>query len=110
MDRLTPPALSLAAARQICAIAAKRGDVPSLRLSVIGGGCSGFQYRFEMAKANEGDIRIQQGEAELVVDKRFLPYLAGAEVDYVEEMIGASFQVKNPNAKSGCGCGTSFSL
>ena len=104
--RLTPRA-----AERIHAIANKEGAEAVLRLSVDGGGCSGFQYRFDLPAAIAiDDIVIAVGHARLVVDPVSLPYLLGSEVDYVDDLIGASFKVSNPNATASCGCGTSFAL
>ncbi len=103
--------LSPSAAARVAAIAAKQGKPAILRLSVEGGGCSGFQYRFGLADAAEADdLVVEQGEATLVVDPVSLDLVAGSVVDYVESLGGAAFKVENPNAASGCGCGSSFSV
>lgn len=82
-----------------------------LRLSVLGGGCSGFQYKFDFDDTIHDDDHVfEKDDVKLVTDDVSLDLLKGSEVDYVSELIGASFQVKNPNAQSGCGCGVSFSL
>jgi iron-sulfur cluster assembly accessory protein len=82
-----------------------------LRVSVEGGGCSGFQYKFDMERAKaEDDLVIARGGAVVLIDPVSVNYMAGSEIDFVENLIGASFQVKNPQAKTSCGCGTSFSL
>ena len=107
------PAITLApnAARRVAAIAARQGRPALLRLSVEGGGCSGFQYKFGLADAAEGDDAIAETEGvRLVVDPTSLDLVSGCVVDYVESLGGAAFQVTNPNAASGCGCGTSFSV
>ena len=103
--------LTEAAARRVATIAAKQGKPALLRLSVEGGGCSGFQYKFGLADAPEADdsIAVRDGVS-LVVDPISLDLIAGAEVDYVESLGGAAFRVTNPNAASGCGCGSSFSI
>jgi len=103
--------LTEAAARRVATIAAKQGRPALLRLSVEGGGCSGFQYKFALAEAPEADdsIAVRDGVS-LVVDPVSLDLIAGAEVDYVESLGGAAFRVTNPNAASGCGCGSSFSI
>ena len=99
------------AARRVAQIAMKQGKPPMLRLSVEGGGCSGFQYRFGLADAIESDdFETQTDGVTLVVDTVSLDLLRGSAVDYVESLGGASFQVTNPNAASGCGCGASFSV
>jgi iron-sulfur cluster assembly accessory protein len=82
-----------------------------LRLSVLGGGCSGFQYKFDVEHEAAGDdVSIVRNGVTMVVDPVSLQYLAGSEVDFVDDLIGASFKVNNPKAKASCGCGTSFSL
>jgi iron-sulfur cluster assembly accessory protein len=99
------------AARRVAEIAAKLGKPPVLRLSVEGGGCSGFQYRFGLADAVEADdIRTEGDGATLVVDPISLDLVRGSAVDFVESLGGKSFQVTNPQAASGCGCGSSFSV
>ena len=82
-----------------------------LRVSVEGGGCSGFQYKFDMERerAND-DIVIERGNAVVLVDPVSSEYLAGAEIDFVDDLMGAAFKVNNPNATASCGCGTSFSI
>jgi iron-sulfur cluster assembly accessory protein len=104
--------LSPAAAARVAAIARRQGrNAALLRLSVDGGGCAGFQYRFELADAAaDDDLAVETDGVRLVVDPVSLPLVAGATVDYVENLGGAAFQVKNPNAASNCGCGTSFSV
>jgi len=82
-----------------------------LRISVSGGGCSGFQYGFAFDDNVTGEDRLfERNGAKVVVDETSLELLAGAEIDYVEDLVGASFQIKNPNATSSCGCGNSFSV
>ena len=82
-----------------------------LRVSVEGGGCSGFQYKFGFeTSAKPDDIRIEKGGISVLVDAVSAPLLAGSELDYVTELLGSSFQIKNPNATASCGCGTSFSV
>ena len=103
--------LSPSAAARVAAIAAKQGKPAILRLTVDGGGCAGFQYRFGLADAVEADDTIaEQDGVTLAVDAISLDLVRGAMVDFVESLGGASFQVTNPNAASGCGCGTSFSI
>jgi iron-sulfur cluster assembly accessory protein len=83
----------------------------ALRVSVEGGGCSGFQYKFDIDRSREAsDLVIGHGGATVLIDSVSLQYLAGAEIDYVDDLIGATFKVNNPQAKASCGCGTSFSL
>jgi iron-sulfur cluster assembly accessory protein len=112
MATLAPEiALTAAAAARVAAIAAKQGKPAILRLSVEGGGCSGFQYKFGFADSTDSDDAIAETDGvRLVVDSISLDLVRGAAVDYVEELGGAAFRVTNPNAASGCGCGTSFSV
>jgi iron-sulfur cluster assembly accessory protein len=103
--------LSETAARRVRAIAERQGKVPALRLSVEGGGCAGFQYRFALADDRTQDDHVSETDGvALLIDPMSLPLIEGAVVDYVENLGGASFQVRNPNAASSCGCGTSFSV
>lgn len=113
LDAMAPNAVTLSpsAAARVAAIAARQHKPAILRLSVEGGGCSGFQYRFQLADAVEGDDSIAEtAGVQLVVDPVSLDLVAGAEVDYVESLGGAAFRVTNPNAASGCGCGASFAV
>ena len=104
-------ALSPAAAQRVAAIAAKQGKPAMLRLSVDGGGCAGFQYVFGLADAvAEDDITAVRDGVTLVVDSVSLDLVRGAMVDYVESLGGAAFKVENPQAASGCGCGSSFGI
>jgi iron-sulfur cluster insertion protein len=99
------------AAHRVAEIGKKLGKEAVLRLSVEGGGCSGFQYKFGLADTIEADDIIAQGDgARLVVDPMSLDLVRGSAVDFVESLGGKSFQVTNPNAASGCGCGSSFSV
>jgi iron-sulfur cluster insertion protein len=99
------------AAHRVAEIAEKLGKSSVLRLSVEGGGCSGFQYKFELADSIEADDVIADATcAKLVVDPISLDLVRGSAVDFVESLGGKSFQVTNPNAASGCGCGSSFSV
>jgi len=103
--------LTDSAAARVALIAEKQGKPAILRLSVEGGGCSGFQYRFDLADAVEGeDLVTETAGVKLVVDPMSLDLLDGSAVDYVESLGGAAFRVTNPNAASGCGCGASFSV
>ena len=104
-------ALTPSAAVRVAAIAKKQGKAPILRLAVDGGGCAGFQYRFGLADRIESDdaTAVRDGVT-LVVDEISLDLVRGSAVDFVESLGGASFQVTNPNAASGCGCGSSFSV
>ena len=104
-------ALSPSAAARIASIAKRQGKPAILRLAVDGGGCAGFTYRFGLADEVEAeDVRSERNGVILVVDPISLDLLRGSTVDFVESLGGASFQVTNPNAASGCGCGTSFSI
>lgn len=104
-------ALTPAAAARVATIAERQNKPAILRLSVEGGGCSGFQYKFGLADAPADDDAVAETDGvTLVVDSISLDLVRGAQVDYVESLGGAAFQVKNPNAASGCGCGTSFSV
>ena len=99
------------AARRVAAIAARQSKPAILRLAVDGGGCAGFTYKFELAEAPEADDAIAEaGEATLVVDPVSLDLVRGSAIDFVEDLGGAAFRVTNPNAASGCGCGSSFSV
>ena len=99
------------AARRIGEILKSEPSGAMLRLSVLGGGCSGFQYKFDVERDRAADdITIDRGGVTLLVDSISLQYLAGSEIDFVDDLIGASFKVNNPKAKASCGCGTSFSL
>jgi iron-sulfur cluster assembly accessory protein len=99
------------AARRIGEILKTEPAGTMLRVSVEGGGCSGFQYKFDMetAKASD-DLVIARDGATVLIDPVSQQYMAGSEIDFVEGLIGASFKVKNPNATASCGCGTSFAL
>ncbi|HEY7747204.1 MAG TPA: iron-sulfur cluster insertion protein ErpA [Aestuariivirgaceae bacterium] len=91
-------------------LAAEPGKM-HLRVSVSGGGCSGFQYGFALDDArNDDDIAVEKNGAMVVVDSVSLAYMQGAEIDFVDDLIGASFKVRNPQATASCGCGTSFSI
>lgn len=103
--------LSPSAAARVAAIAAKQGKPAILRLSVEGGGCSGFQYKFGLAEApQDDDLAVERDGVTLVVDSVSLDLVAGSVVDYVESLGGAAFKVENPQAASGCGCGSSFAI
>jgi iron-sulfur cluster assembly accessory protein len=104
----TPPfRLTDRAATRIAEIA----GADALRVAVLAGGCSGFQYKFELDKAAApDDVVVAQGAARVLIDPASLDLLAGAELDYTDELMGSHFAVRNPNASSACGCGTSFSV
>jgi iron-sulfur cluster insertion protein len=115
-DTLTstlPPTLTDAAAARINkVVAAENNPALMVRLEVLGGGCSGFQYKFgfEAAYNAAEDILVERNGARLVVDKTSLELLGGSQIDYAESLMEAGFKVNNPNAVSSCGCGTSFSV
>ena len=99
------------AAKRIAFLASKEAKPVMMRVAVLGGGCSGFQYNFSFEdQRNDDDLVIERSGAAVLVDSTSLELLKGSELDYVEEMVGSSFQVKNPNATSSCGCGNSFSV
>lgn len=99
------------AAKRVAAIAEKQKKPAILRLAVEGGGCSGFQYRFGLAEEVElDDVVVEESGVTLVVDEISLDLVRGSAVDFVESLGGSAFQVTNPNAASGCGCGSSFSI
>jgi len=103
--------LSPAAAKRIQAIGAAEGRNVMLRVAVEGGGCSGFQYQFDLVdEAQPDDLVIERDGASALVDEMSLVLLKGSVIDYVDELAGAEFRVRNPNAKSSCGCGVSFSI
>jgi iron-sulfur cluster assembly accessory protein len=103
--------LSERAAKRISKILSKEPGGTALRISVSGGGCSGFQYGFDLdATRAPDDIIVERDGAVVLIDAVSLPYMGGAEVDFVDDLIGQSFQIRNPNATASCGCGTSFSI
>jgi iron-sulfur cluster assembly accessory protein len=107
----TEISLSPAAAQRIRAIGEAEGRAVMLRVAVEGGGCSGFQYQFDLVDAAEpDDLRIERDGAAALVDEMSMVMLKGSEIDFVDELAGAEFRVRNPNAKSSCGCGVSFSI
>lgn len=110
---MTEPAIQLTAnaAKRVAWIAGRQSKPAILRLSVDGGGCAGFTYRFELADAPDDSDAVSETEgAKLVVDPVSLDLVRGSAVDFVEDLGGAAFKVTNPNAQSGCGCGSSFSV
>jgi iron-sulfur cluster insertion protein len=103
--------LTPAAAQRLHAIGAAEGHAVMLRVAVEGGGCSGFQYQFDLVREAEADdFRIERDGAAALVDEMSLVMLKGSEIDFVDELAGAEFKIRNPNAKSSCGCGVSFSI
>jgi len=108
---VTDVTLSPSAARRIRAIGETEGRPVMLRVAVEGGGCSGFQYQFDLVEAAaDDDLKVECDGAAALVDEVSLAFLKGSEIDFVEELAGAEFRVRNPNAKSSCGCGVSFSI
>ena len=111
MTAIPDVTLSETAARRIRAIGEAEGRSLMLRVAVEGGGCSGFQYQFDLVEAAEpDDLKVERDGAAALVDEVSLELLKGSEIDFVEELAGSQFRVRNPNAKSSCGCGVSFSV
>jgi iron-sulfur cluster assembly accessory protein len=108
MDNIT---VTERAAHRIGEILRREPAGTMLRVSVEGGGCSGFQYKFDMESAQAADdLVIQRDGATVLIDQTSVGYLAGSEIDFVDDLIGASFRINNPQATASCGCGTSFSI
>ncbi len=110
---MTEPAITLSesAASRIRQIAEREGRPVMLRVAVEGGGCSGFSYQLDLVETAEpGDLKIERDGAAAVIDEVSMVLLQGSEIDFVDELAGAEFKVRNPNAKSSCGCGVSFSI
>lgn len=103
--------LSESAAKRIAEILATEPGKNAMRVSVEGGGCSGFSYKFDLvADEAADDLVIARDKAKVLIDQLSLVYMAGSEIDFVDNLLGQSFQIKNPNAVASCGCGTSFSI
>ena len=100
------------AAKRVARILAKEPEGTVLRISVAGGGCSGFQYEYNLVqeKPASDDIVLSNGDAVVLIDSMSLEFMGGAEIDFVDDLIGQAFQIKNPNAVASCGCGTSFAV
>ena len=99
------------AGRRIAEIVAKEPKATLFRVTVEGGGCSGFQYKFDLVEhAEPDDLVFERGGGRVVIDPVSVQYLAGSEIDFVDDLIGASFKIRNPNATASCGCGTSFTI
>ena len=108
---MTEVTITERAARRIGEILKTEPAGAMLRLSVLGGGCSGFQYKFDMEREQApDDLVIARDDAVILIDAVSVNYLQGAEIDFVDDLIGQSFKINNPNATASCGCGTSFSL
>ena len=103
--------LTDSAARRIAEIAASDPATPLLRVTVEGGGCSGFQYKFNLvASAESEDIVLEKSGATVIIDPVSLQYMDGAQIDFVDDLMGAAFKINNPVATASCGCGTSFTI
>jgi len=108
---MTQITLTQTAAQRINAILAKQTDATMLRVSVDGGGCSGFSYKFDFeSAANADDLIVERDGAKVAIDEMSLEFLSGSEIDFSTDLIGAAFKINNPNATASCGCGTSFSV
>ena len=105
-----PPQVTDRAFARLAEIAEATGETRALRVAVEGGGCSGFQYEIKLDDPAADDLVIEKDGQKVLVDQVSLPFLANAEIDYSDELIGARFVIRNPNASSSCGCGTSFSI
>ena len=105
------PTVSDRAVRRIARVLAKEPAGSALRVSVEGGGCSGFQYQFAVTQAREDDdLELARDGATVWIDPVSVGFLAGAEIDFVDDLMGQAFKIRNPNARSSCGCGVSFSV
>lgn len=103
--------MTRAAARRVKTIVAEEPETAWVRIGVLGGGCSGFQYRFSIDRAeNDDDLRIERDGAVILIDDTSVSLLQGSEIDFYEGLEGSMFMVKNPNVTASCGCGTSFSI
>lgn len=108
---MTNVTLTDRAAQRIAEIAAGEPGTPWLRVSVEGGGCSGFQYKFDLVDGKaDDDLILEKSGATVVIDPVSVQYMDGAEIDFVDDLMGAAFKIKNPLATASCGCGTSFSI
>ena len=111
LDTVAPVTLSDRAARRIARILSGEPGGTALRISVSGGGCSGFQYGFDLDRTRApDDVVIERDGATVLIDTISLPYMGGSEIDFVDDLIGQAFKINNPNATASCGCGTSFSI
>jgi iron-sulfur cluster assembly accessory protein len=100
-----------AAARRVAKILAAEAGKTALRVSVEGGGCSGFSYKFDLVEGtSDDDIAIEKDGATVLIDEMSMVYMGGSVIDFVDDLMGQSFQIRNPNAVASCGCGTSFSV
>ena len=111
MSQTNDMSISKQAAEKINNIISSEKKDLMLKISVLGGGCAGFSYKFDLVDNSEqGDIIIEEHGAKVIIDEVSVPYIQGSIIDYKNDLIGQSFEIKNPNATSECGCGTSFSL
>jgi iron-sulfur cluster assembly accessory protein len=111
VETALPVTVSARAAKRIGEILKAEPNSMMLRVAVTGGGCSGFQYNFTLDDAQmDDDLVIKRDDATVLIDPVSIDFLMGAEIDFTDDLIGAAFKVNNPNAKSSCGCGTSFSV
>ncbi|MFK4823865.1 iron-sulfur cluster insertion protein ErpA [Paenochrobactrum sp. BZR 588] len=108
---MTDISVSDSAAKRIAKILSSEPDKSALRVSVEGGGCTGFSYKYELVNDQEDDdLVIEKAGAKVLIDAISFPYLEGSVIDFVDDLMGQSFHIQNPNATSSCGCGTSFSI
>ncbi|EGJ21114.1 Iron-sulfur cluster assembly accessory protein [Cereibacter sphaeroides WS8N] len=105
-----PPRVTDRAFARLAEIAEASGETRALRVAVEGGGCSGFQYEIKLDDPGADDLVLEKDGQKVLIDQVSLPFLANAEIDYTDELIGSRFVIHNPNASSSCGCGTSFSI
>lgn len=111
MSEAAGVSVSDAAAKRIARILSAQPDKTALRVSVEGGGCSGFSYKYDLVDQQDSDdVVIERDGAKVLIDQISLPYMDGSEIDFVDDLMGQSFQIKNPNATASCGCGTSFAI
>lgn len=111
IDIVSPVTLSASAAARVKKVLSKEAPGSTLRVAVDGGGCSGFQYSFKIVDGAEpDDLTVERDGAKVLIDAVSLEYLRGSEIDFVDDLIGQSFKVHNPNATASCGCGTSFAV
>src|SRR6218665_2687223 len=103
--------ISDAAAKRIASILGSKPEKQAMRVSVEGGGCSGFSYKFDLVDEPQADdLLLEKGDAKVLIDQLSIIYMDGSEIDFIDNLLGQSFQIRNPNAVASCGCGTSFSI
>ena len=111
MDLTLPPKVTPRAFARLAEINGATGEAKALRVAVEGGGCSGFSYQFDLVgEAQPDDLKVERDGAAAVIDEMSMVLLKGSEIDFIDELAGAEFKVRNPNARSSCGCGVSFSV